>query len=657
MFLVSKFNTAMNRVYQNTFVNSILKFTQNLFFKAIRDSKSSAQNISSITGFATGSLWKYSWVVLLLFSLEKSYSQASFSATLPCIPSTLTADAKTKATTVYSGLTPRPIAGTQGPAVSITESWKVTTDVNGTVGFFHGFQVNASTSTILACLNQTSNTRLYALYAYTGNVCTGPAIAPSVINDGVVAGGSETNPMNPAWTGLSPNTNYVIIVKTTVGSSCIDLLNTYAGYYGVLPKFTFNCGSASTTGSFVADGAPHTGTLVVPITGTTAGPATFNVTGAGFTGTLTTTLTAGQLFVTIPISFDGSGSLGTRTLTVTSLQGAGSCSKIVTVTGNTAPVITSAATVNFAENGTGIAYTTTATDIDAGQTKTYSFETGGVDNAKFTINATTGAISFIASPDFELPIDGGGNNVYDIKVKVCDNGTPVLCAIKDVTITVTNIVECVAGTTAPTLSATTKSNVCPATSATLSGLVTSSCPVGSTLEWHTVSTGLSAANKVANPASVLGGTYFPTCYDAVVNCYSPVPSPGVTVTINACGSNPILLPTVTQTGVINTTKSGNAASELLPTGGIGAYAYTNGSADPACVAPVGATPLPLSSALTINAVTGAYSYTRPNAVGTYYFCVKVCDSSSPTPFCSVAVYKVVVTAPPCNAGTTPPGVN
>jgi hypothetical protein len=395
----------------------------------------------------------------------------------------------------------------------------------------------------------------------------------------------------------------------------------------------------------------------VPITGTAAGAATFNVSGAGFTGTLSTTLTAGQLFVTIPISFDGSGSLGTRTITVTSPQAGGSCSKIVTVTGNTAPVITSVAAVNFTENGTGIAYTTTATDIDAGQTKTYSFETGGVDNAKFTINPTTGAVSFIASPDFELPTDAGGNNIYDIKVKVCDNGTPVLCAIKDVAITVINIVECNAGTTAPTLSANTKSNVCPATSATLIGLVSSTCPVGSTLQWHTVSTGLSAANKVANPASVLGGTYFPTCYDATVNCYSPVASPGVTVTINACGSNPILVPPVTQTGVINTTKSGNAASELLPTGGIGAYTYTNGSADPACVAPVGATPLPLSSALTINAVTGAYSYTRPSAVGTYYFCVKVCDSSSPTPFCSVAVYKVIVTAPPCNAGTTPPGVN
>jgi hypothetical protein len=632
----------MNRVYQNTFVNSILKFTQNSFFKATEDLKPFSQN----------SL-RYFWVVLFIFSMEQSFSQ-----TLPQLNNNNIPCAGCSTTNSYGYTTPalavagNPIATTYNlpPNATIKQCATVKTDINGTVGIINQIFTTQPLGNT-ACINNTAFTRKGSLYAISGGLCTGPEIL-------AVRKGTNSGSFNNEYVGLLPNTNYILVFTTTVNSTCTQYQTSVVKYYGgVAPQFTFNCGSASTTGSFIADGTTRTGTIVVPITGTAAGAATFNVSGAGFTGTLLTTLTAGQLFVTIPISFDGSGSLGTRTLTVTSPQAGGTCSKIVTVTGNTAPVITSVAAVNFAENGTGIAYTTTATDIDAGQTKTYSFETGGVDNAKFTINPTTGAVSFIASPDFELPTDAGGNNIYDIKVKVCDNGTPVLCAIKDVAITVTNIVECTAGTTAPTLSANTKSNVCPATTATLIGLVTSTCPVGSTLEWHTVNSGLSAINKVANPASVLGGTYFPTCYDAVVNCYSPVPSPGVTVTINACGSNPILVPPVTQTGVINTTKSGNAASELLPTGGIGAYTYTNGSADPACVPPVGATPLPLSSALTINAVTGSYSYTRPSAVGTYYFCVKVCDSSSPTPFCSVAVYKVVVTAPPCNAGTTPPGVN
>jgi hypothetical protein len=645
----------MNRVYQNTFVNSILKFTQNLFFKATKDLKLVSQNSFSLVGNITmRSSLKWIWVTVFIFSLHQSFSQTLpqlNNNNIPCAGCTTTNSyGYASAALAVAGTGTTATTYNLPPNTTFKQCATVKTDINGTVGIFNVLLTSQPLGNT-TCITGTAFTRKGSLYAISGGACTGAEIP-------AVRKGPNSGSFNNEYVGLLPLTNYILVFTTTVNSTCLQYVNSVVKYYGgVAPQFSFNCGSASTTGSFVADGAVHTGTIVVPITGTAAGATTFNVSGAGFTGTLTTTLTAGQLFVTIPISYDGSGSLGTRTLTVTSPQAGGTCSKIVTVTGNTAPVITSVAAVNFAENGTGIAYTTTATDIDAGQTKTYSLETGGVDNAKFTINATTGAVSFIASPDFETPTDAGGNNIYDIKVKVCDNGTPVLCAIKDVAITVTNIVECSSGTTAPVLSAVVKSNVCPATSATLSGLVTSSCPVGSTLEWHTVSTGLSAINKVANPASVLGGTYYPTCYDVVVNCYSPVPSPGVTVTINACGSNPILVPTVTQTGVINTVKSGNAASELLPTGGIGAYTYTNGSADPACVAPVGATPLPLSSALTINAVTGAYSYTRPSAVGTYYFCVKVCDSSSPTPFCSVAVYKVVVTAPPCNAGTTPPGVN
>ncbi len=108
---------------------------------------------------------------------------------------------------------------------------------------------------------------------------------------------------------------------------------------------------------------------------------------------------------------------------------------------NEAPTITSATTANFAENGTGTAYTVIANDADAGQTKTYSFETGGADNALFSINPTTGAVTFNTSPDFENPTDASNDNVYNIKIKVCDDGTPQLCVIQDVAITVTNVAD------------------------------------------------------------------------------------------------------------------------------------------------------------------------------------------------------------------------
>jgi hypothetical protein len=149
---------------------------------------------------------------------------------------------------------------------------------------------------------------------------------------------------------------------------------------------------------------------------------------------------------------------------------------------NQSPVITSPTSVTYLENDNTPAYTITATDPDAGHTKTYTLETGGVDNALFTINNTTGVISFITSPNFELPTDANGNNVYSIKVKVCDNGTPVLCATQDVVITVQDVNECpiptVGGSTATALTL-------PICSILNTGSVTLSGHTGKILRWET----------------------------------------------------------------------------------------------------------------------------------------------------------------------------
>ena len=61
----------------------------------------------------------------------------------------------------------------------------------------------------------------------------------------------------------------------------------------------------------------------------------------------------------------------------------------------------------------------TATDPDVGQTLSYSI-IGGADASKFTIGSSTGALSFVTAPNFELPTDAGGNNVYDVIVQASD---------------------------------------------------------------------------------------------------------------------------------------------------------------------------------------------------------------------------------------------
>jgi endoglucanase len=68
------------------------------------------------------------------------------------------------------------------------------------------------------------------------------------------------------------------------------------------------------------------------------------------------------------------------------------------------------AAVSIPENTSAVT-TVTATDPDAGQTLSYSIS-GGADAAKFIIGPSTGALSFVTAPNFELPTDVGGDNVY-----------------------------------------------------------------------------------------------------------------------------------------------------------------------------------------------------------------------------------------------------
>lgn len=102
--------------------------------------------------------------------------------------------------------------------------------------------------------------------------------------------------------------------------------------------------------------------------------------------------------------------------------GVDSATTMLTVN-NVSPTITSSASVGIAENTTAV-LTVTATDpVDA---VTYSLS-GGNDQGLFTINSTTGALSFTAAPDFESPADNDGNNVYQVEVTADDGdgGTDV----------------------------------------------------------------------------------------------------------------------------------------------------------------------------------------------------------------------------------------
>jgi VCBS repeat-containing protein len=90
---------------------------------------------------------------------------------------------------------------------------------------------------------------------------------------------------------------------------------------------------------------------------------------------------------------------------------------------NDVPVITSnggGATASLSVNeNSSVVTTVTATDSDDGATQTYSI-VGGADAARFTIDAGTGALSFVSAPNREAPTDSNSDSVYNVTVRASD---------------------------------------------------------------------------------------------------------------------------------------------------------------------------------------------------------------------------------------------
>ena len=84
---------------------------------------------------------------------------------------------------------------------------------------------------------------------------------------------------------------------------------------------------------------------------------------------------------------------------------------------NNAPVFTSGASAAVVENTAQVFYSATASDAD-GDSLSYSIS-GGPDAARFTIS-TSGALQFTTAPNFDLPRDANGDNVYQITLGVSD---------------------------------------------------------------------------------------------------------------------------------------------------------------------------------------------------------------------------------------------
>ncbi|MET0394632.1 MAG: cadherin domain-containing protein, partial [Chitinophagaceae bacterium] len=91
--------------------------------------------------------------------------------------------------------------------------------------------------------------------------------------------------------------------------------------------------------------------------------------------------------------------------------------------------------ISLPENTTAV--TTVAATDETGGSVSYNI-TGGADAAKFSINNSTGVLSFITAPDFEAPEDAGTNNVYEVTVQAT-NGT--LTDVQTIAVTITDVAD------------------------------------------------------------------------------------------------------------------------------------------------------------------------------------------------------------------------
>ena len=181
---------------------------------------------------------------------------------------------------------------------------------------------------------------------------------------------------------------------------------------------TISPGTHSTTGACTAVTVGSSANLLAPAVG--SGSCTFTTfftLPGGLTTVTTTRSYAGGVFTTTGNAVITGGAFGA------------------------APVISGGAntTVNAAENQTAVTDVQSTDDSDTeGSGLTYTL-TGGADQAKFSIDAGTGVLTFVTAHDFETPTDADGNGIYDVQVTVADSGA--LTDMQDIAVTVIDVVE------------------------------------------------------------------------------------------------------------------------------------------------------------------------------------------------------------------------
>ncbi len=190
-------------------------------------------------------------------------------------------------------------------------------------------------------------------------------------------------------------------------------------------------GGGATAAVSVAENTTLVTTVVATDADVTPAVLTYSITGGADSASFSINASTGVLtFVAAPnaeIPTD-TGADNVYDVEVTVSDGVNSDMQAIAVSvtdvNDVAPIITSngagaTAAVSVAENTTAVT-TVVATDAELTPgSLTYSVS-GGADAGSFSINASTGVLTFVAAPNAEIPTDTGADNVYDVEVTVSD---------------------------------------------------------------------------------------------------------------------------------------------------------------------------------------------------------------------------------------------
>ncbi|MCO4090645.1 MAG: hypothetical protein HEQ34_01665 [Sphingorhabdus sp.] len=299
--------------------------------------------------------------------------------------------------------------------------------------------------------------RVVAPTGFTGTPST--AIAPSGTYTPSLGGGLELiQAQSTAPTGAQPTT-YHLFFDFTIGANAAGtsngVINNHIPIDPVVAAPVFTSTNATDAGSnpsysFTYDENRASGAALGTVSATGTGTLSYSITSGNGSSWFAIDAATGAITLTAAGStslandFETQANIqtltvqvsdGTRTTTIEvklNETNVDDTPPVITGPGGVTGATTSAISVN--ENQTAV---TTPT---ADETVTWSL-VGGEDVAKFAIDSTTGAFSFVAAPDYETPTDGttSGSNTYIVQVKALDAAGNF--SLQTITVTVLEVID------------------------------------------------------------------------------------------------------------------------------------------------------------------------------------------------------------------------